>query len=107
MPLKTAIFVGGIFMQLDCSSGVRQKYSVGDFYIGTTVVRGTTTGQFNCPHCDALYYLIETEAGSETRDRQLTCVVCDAPLPARKGPFVFKYLLSGSSPTRRKKFRKT
>jgi len=65
-------------------------------------VHGTTTGQFNCRHCDALYYLIETEAGPETLDLQLTCVVCDAPLPARKGPSVFKYFRSGSSPSRRK-----
>jgi hypothetical protein len=56
-------------------------------------MRGTTTGQFNCPNCDALYYLIETEAGPETVDLELTCLACDAPLPAREGPVVFKYFL--------------
>jgi hypothetical protein len=59
----------------------------------------TRTGQFNCPNCDALYHLIETEAGPETVDLELTCVACGAPLsfPAREGPVVFKYFLSGSS----------
>ena len=70
-------------------------------------MHGTTTGQFNCPHCDALYHLVETEAGPETLDLQPTCVACGAPLPAREGPVVFKYLLSGSSPARRKKPRTT
>jgi hypothetical protein len=68
-------------------------------------MHGTTTGQFNCPQCDALYYLIETEAGPETADLQLTCVACDAPLPGREGSIVLKYFLS--SPPRRKKLRKT
>jgi len=27
-------------------------------------VYGKKTGQFNCPNCDAVYHLIETEAGS-------------------------------------------
>jgi predicted RNA-binding Zn-ribbon protein involved in translation (DUF1610 family) len=70
-------------------------------------MRGPTTGQFNCPHCDALYNLIETEAGPETLDLQLTCVACDAPLSAREGRVIFKYFRAGSSPSRRKKLRKT
>ena len=70
-------------------------------------MRGTTTGRFNCPYCDALYHLIEAEAGPETVDLELTCVVCDAPLPAREGPVVFKYFLAGRSPPRRKKTRKS
>ena len=61
-------------------------------------MHGITTRQY----CDALYYLIETEAGPETLDLQPTCVACDAPLPAREGPVVFKYFRSVSSPPRRK-----
>jgi hypothetical protein len=69
---------------------------------GQTVVQDTRTGQFNCPNCDALYYLIKAEAGPETVDLELTCLVCNVPLPAREGPVVFKYFLSGSAPPRRK-----
>ena len=70
---------------------------------GQIMVHGTKTGHFNCPNCDASYYLVETEAGPETTDNdQLTCVACDELLPARKGPMILKYLLSSRSPTRRK-----
>jgi hypothetical protein len=76
------------------------------FWWGQTVMHDTRTGQFNCPNSDALYHLIETEAGPETVDLELTCVACGAPLsfPAREGPVVFKYFLSGGS---RRKARKT
>jgi len=30
---------------------------------GQIMVHGTKTGHFNCPNCDASYYLVETEAG--------------------------------------------
>jgi hypothetical protein len=75
-----------------------QKYSAGLL----PVVQDTRTEQFNCPNCDVLYYLIEAEAGPETVDLELTCLACDAPLPARKGSVVFKYFLPGSVPPRRK-----
>jgi hypothetical protein len=58
-------------------------------------VQSTKIGQFNCLHCDALYYLIETEAEPETVEVQLTCVACDAPLPAREGRVLFKYFRPG------------
>jgi hypothetical protein len=70
---------------------------------GQIIVHGTKSGQVNCPKCDALYHLIETEAGPETDDVEaVACVVCDEPLPAREGRMVLKYLLSGRSPRRRK-----
>jgi hypothetical protein len=77
---------------------------------GQIIVHGTKTGQFNCPNCDALYYLIEAEAGPETDDVEgIECVACDEPLPAREGRMVLKYFLSGRSPRQRKtrKTRKT
>jgi hypothetical protein len=94
-------------MQLDVSLSVPTEYAVGASLWGLYVMRGTKTGQFNCPHCDALYHLIESEAGPETVDIQLTFVACDAPLPAREGPVIFKYFRSSSSPPRRKKPRKS
>src|SRR4029077_14637987 len=60
----------------------------------------TTTTQFNCTNCNALYHLIKGEAGPETVDRDLNCVACGAPLPARDGQFVLKYFLL-RNPSRR------
>jgi hypothetical protein len=54
-------------------------------------MHGTTTTQFNCVDCDALYHLIKVEAGPETADREINCRACGAPLPARDGQFVLKY----------------
>jgi hypothetical protein len=56
-------------------------------------MHGTSTGQFNCTDCNALYHLIKIEAGPETVDRALNCKACGAPLPARDGQFVLKYFL--------------
>jgi hypothetical protein len=56
-------------------------------------MHGTTTTQFNCTNCNALYHLIKVEAGPETVDRNLNCQACGAPLPARDGQFVLKYFL--------------
>ena len=56
-------------------------------------MHGTTTTQFNCLDCNALYHLIKVEAGPETVDRELNCRTCGAPLPARDGQFVLKYFL--------------
>jgi hypothetical protein len=56
-------------------------------------MHGTTTTQFNCVNCNALYHLIKGEAGPETVDRELTCQVCGAPLPSRQEQFVLKYFL--------------
>lgn len=48
---------------------------------------------FHCPNCDALYQLIQTEAGPETVDQRIACRVCDSPFPARDGQFILKYFL--------------
>jgi hypothetical protein len=44
---------------------------------------GTTTTQFNCADCNALYPLIKVEAGPETVDREINCRACGVPLAAR------------------------
>jgi hypothetical protein len=48
---------------------------------------------FKCANCKALYQLIKVEAGPETLDRQITCVLCGALFPGREGGFVPKYIL--------------
>jgi hypothetical protein len=57
------------------------------------------TLHFNCPHCNALYQAVKTEAGPEIIDRWVTCRACHGPLPAREGKFKIKYfpLRHGSS----------
>jgi DNA-directed RNA polymerase subunit RPC12/RpoP len=65
-------------------------------------MHGTTTTQFNCVDCNALYHLIKVEAGPETVDRELNCQACGARLPARDGQFVLKYFLL-RKPSRRQK----
>jgi hypothetical protein len=49
--------------------------------------------QFNCANGNAPYHLIKVEAGPETLDRELSCRLCGAALPARDGQFVLKYFL--------------
>jgi DNA-directed RNA polymerase subunit RPC12/RpoP len=56
-------------------------------------MHGTTTAQFKCARCNALYHLVKVEAGPETVDRELACRVCGALLPARGGSYVLEYLL--------------
>ena len=70
-------------------SGITSKLNIGD----KNIMHGTTTAQFNCTNCNALYHLIQVEAGPETVDRNLNCQACGAPLPARDGQFVLKYFL--------------
>jgi hypothetical protein len=38
---------------------------------------------FKCPSCDALYEVIRAEAGPETRDGEIGCRICGAPLAPR------------------------
>ena len=45
---------------------------------------------FTCPNCEALYQVVEVEAGP---DREITCQVCGGPLAGREGDFVLKYYL--------------
>jgi transcription elongation factor Elf1 len=46
-----------------------------------------------CPDCNALYQLVQIEAGSETNYREITCSNCGTPFPAREGKFVLKYFM--------------
>jgi predicted Zn finger-like uncharacterized protein len=57
---------------------------------------------FHCPNCDALYQVVQSEAGPETVDQGVTCRVCNAPFSAGEGPFILKYFLLRER-TRRKK----
>jgi predicted Zn finger-like uncharacterized protein len=54
---------------------------------------GSPSGSFffTCPHCDALYQIVKSEAGPESVNREVACRSCDAPMPGRDGPFVIKY----------------
>jgi hypothetical protein len=40
-----------------------------------------------------LYQVVRAEAGPETRDGEIACRVCGAPLASRDGEFVLKYFL--------------
>jgi predicted Zn finger-like uncharacterized protein len=53
---------------------------------------------FRCPHCAAIYKVIRAEAGPETNDREVICLHCGAPLPAREGRYVLKYFFVGRGP---------
>ena len=75
--------------RLPGDNGITSKLSIGD----KTTMHGTTTTQFNCTNCNALYHLIKVEAGPETVDRKINCQACGAPLPARDCQFVLKYFL--------------
>jgi len=55
--------------------------------------RHTATGKpfFKCPNCEALYHIVQVEAGPV--DREITCRACGGPLAGRQGKFVVKYFL--------------
>ena len=57
------------------------------------MARPTTVQFFTCASCDALYQVVKAEAGPETRDGEIACRVCGAPLAPRDGEFVLKYFL--------------
>jgi uncharacterized paraquat-inducible protein A len=48
--------------------------------------------RFNCINCDALYEVKYVEDETVAVDHELACVRCGAPLQARQGRFVLKYL---------------
>jgi hypothetical protein len=48
---------------------------------------------FECPNCRALYQVIEVEARPDTPIREVTCLSCGGPLPARQRNLVLKYFL--------------
>jgi predicted RNA-binding Zn-ribbon protein involved in translation (DUF1610 family) len=49
--------------------------------------------RFRCPNCGALYEIVRVEAESVTVDRELSCLMCGAPLQGREGRSVLKYFL--------------
>ena len=46
---------------------------------------------FDCPTCQAVYRVVEAEAGPETIDRDAPCRRCGGFLPGRRGEYVLKY----------------
>jgi hypothetical protein len=48
---------------------------------------------FNCANCDALYHVVKAEVEPDFTPREVTCLVCGAPLPARERNLLFKYFL--------------
>ena len=56
---------------------------------------------FTCLNCKALYQLVKVEAGPETVDQALSCLVCGVPLPSREAEFVLKYFLLRKAARRR------
>ncbi len=57
------------------------------------MARPTKIKFFKCPSCDALYQVVKAGAEPETRDGELACRVCGAPLAPRDGAFILKYFL--------------
>jgi hypothetical protein len=48
---------------------------------------------FNCPNCDALYKLVRMDAPPSSKEREITCRRCGAPLRGREGAFILKFFL--------------
>jgi predicted Zn finger-like uncharacterized protein len=46
---------------------------------------------FDCPTCQAVYQVVEAEAGPETIDGDVPCRRCGEFLPGRSGEYVLKY----------------
>jgi predicted Zn finger-like uncharacterized protein len=46
---------------------------------------------FNCPNCEAIYRVVEAEAGPETIDGDVPCCRCGGYLPDRRGEYILKY----------------
>jgi hypothetical protein len=47
---------------------------------------------FRCPHCDAHYFVIRTEAPDIGDDPEMTCMNCSGWLESREGVFCLKYI---------------
>jgi predicted Zn finger-like uncharacterized protein len=50
-----------------------------------------TVPLFNCPSCEALYQVVEAEAGPETVHGDVPCRKCGGFLAGRKGEYILKY----------------
>lgn len=51
-----------------------------------------------CPHCGEQYKIVETEAGPETVNREITCLTCGGPLQGRRGKYIRKYFRIKKAP---------
>ena len=50
---------------------------------------------FACTNCNAQYKVVQVEGTPTSDNRELTCVSCDAPLPAYEVGLALKYFLVG------------
>jgi predicted Zn finger-like uncharacterized protein len=57
--------------------------------------------RFDCPNCQAVYRVVEAEAGPESSDDDVPCRRCGGILPGRKGEYVLKYFYATAGATRR------
>jgi hypothetical protein len=48
--------------------------------------------KIDLPRCNALYQLLQIEAGAATPHGDMSCRSCGTALPARQGNFAVKYL---------------
>jgi predicted Zn finger-like uncharacterized protein len=53
--------------------------------------RTGTAPLFNCPNCEAVYQVVEAEAGPETVHGDVPCRKCGGLLAGRNGEYVLKY----------------
>ena len=56
---------------------------------------------FDCPIFQAVYRVIEAEAGPESSDDDVPCRRCGGFLPSRRGKYVLKYFYARGGATRR------
>jgi hypothetical protein len=47
----------------------------------------------HCPHCGVKYEVVRVEASNLMEHREVTCLSCGGPLPAREDTFLMKYFL--------------
>ena len=57
---------------------------------------------FDCPTCQAVYRVVEAEAGPESSDDDVPCRRCGGFLPGRRGEYVLKYFYARGGATRRR-----
>jgi hypothetical protein len=59
----------------------------------------------HCPHCGAKYEVVRVEAAGVTEYREVTCLSCGGPLPAREDAFLMKYFLVDRQSQRQRRTR--
>jgi hypothetical protein len=75
--------------------------------LGDVVAKPVRKPFFKCTGCAALYQVVRAEAGPETREGDIACCICGAPLAARDGEIILKYFLLRKAipPEHRRRYR--